>query len=260
MGVVLAMAKATYRESIRQRVLLVVLLLGLLLIAVSVAFSYLSTGEEFRFVVDFGLVGITLVGLGLAVILGGFMIPNEVERRVIFTVLTKPVSRMQYILGKFLGACAVIFVIDLLVGLAFVAAYAFKHPQGWQGLSWMVPMAIFAIYLQTTILLAVALMLSTLASPVFTMIATGFVYIIGAVNSSVTYLGNRADSLGTRLVFSVLSKLIPAFNNFDLRPALLNDQPIQFWPYLGQHVLLYTVFYVLVMLSIAWLLFNEREF
>lgn len=260
MGVILAIAKATYRESIRQRVLFIVLLLGLLLIGVSVAFSYLSTGEEFRFVVDFGLVGITLVGLGLAVILGGFMIPNEVERRVVFTILSKPVSRMQYLLGKFLGACAVIFVLDVLMGLAFLAAYVLKHPQGWQGVNPMLPMAIFAIYLQTVVLLATALMLSTVASPIFTMIATGFVYIIGAVNSSVTYLSNRAESFGMRLVFGVLSTIIPNFNNFDLRPALLNDQPIQFWPYLGGYVIGYTILYCLAMLAIAWLLFNEREF
>ncbi len=260
MGVALAIAKATYRESIRQRVLLVVFLLGLLLIGVSYAFSYLSTGEEFRFVVDFGLVGITLVGLGLAIILGGFMIPNEVERRVIFTVLSKPVSRFQYLLGKLLGAAMVIFVIDVLMGLAFIVAYIVKHPQGMDGFTWVLPMAILCVYLQTIVLLATALMLSTIASPVFTMIATGFVYIIGAVNSSVTYLSSRAEDFLTRLVFGVLSKLIPAFNNFDLRPALLNDQSVAFWPYLGRDVIGYTLLYSAFMLLLAWVLFNEREF
>ena len=198
MGVVWAIAKATYRESIRQRVLFVVFILGLMLIAVSVAFSYLSTGEEFRFVVDFGLVGITMVGLGLAVILGGFMIPTEIERRVVFTILSKPVSRMQYLVGKFLGAASVIFVLDVLMGVAFCLAYVNKHPQGIHGFTYMLPMALLAVYFQTIILLATALMLSTIASPVFTMIATGFVYIMGAVNSSVTYLSNRADSIFTR--------------------------------------------------------------
>lgn len=260
MSVVLAIAKATYRESIRQRVLLVVFLLGLLLIGVSVAFSYLSTGEEFRFVVDFGLVGITLIGLGLAVILGGFMIPNEVDQRVIFTILSKPVSRMQYVAGKFLGAAAVIFVIDLLMGLAFIFAYVMKHPQGLSGLNSMVPMALLAVYLQTIILLATALMLSTVASPVFTMIATGFVYIIGAVNSQVTYLSNRADSFFMRVIFALLSKVIPAFNNFDLRTALLNDQRVAFWPYLARDVFGYTIVFCGLMLAVAWLLFNEREF
>ncbi len=260
MNVVLAIAKATYRESIRQRVLLVVFLLGLMLIGVSVAFSYLSTGEEFRFVVDFGLVGITMIGLGLAVILGGFMIPTEVDQRVVFTVLSKPVSRVQYLLGKFLGAATVILVIDILMGLAFVVAYVTKHPQGVHGLNPMVPMALLAVYLQTVILLATALMLSTVASPVFTIIATGFVYIIGAVNSQVTYLSNRADSVFMRVIFGILSKIVPAFNNFDLRTALLNDQRVPFWPYLGQDVFLYTILYCGFMLALAWVLFNEREF
>jgi ABC-type transport system involved in multi-copper enzyme maturation permease subunit len=259
MGVILAIAKATYRESIRQRVLLVVLLLGLMLIGVSYAFSYLSTGEEFRFVVDFGLVGITLVGVGLAIILGGFMIPNEVDRRVVFTILSKPVSRVQYLLGKFLGAAAVILVLDLLMGAAFVFAYVNKHPQGWDAFTLVVPLAIAAIYMQTMVLLAIATMLSTISSPIFTMIATGFAYIIGAVNSSVSYLSSRSDDFGTRIVFGVLSKLIPAFNNFDLRSVLLDQVPLDL-PNLMMNVVGYTVIYCLVVLSLAWILFNEREF
>lgn len=259
MRTIMAIAKATFRENIRQRVLLVVILLGFMLLGVSVAFSYLSTGEEFRFVVDFGLVGITLVGLGLAIILGGFMIPTEIERRVVFTILTKPVSRAQYLLGKFVGAALVILAVDALMGGGFVIAYALKHPQKWDGLNAQVPMALIAIYLQTIILLSVALLLSTFSTPIFTMIATGFVYVIGAVNSSVNYLAARSDEVWLRFVFGVLSKIIPAFNNFDLRPALLKDQPVD-WAYLGQGVLGYTALYAAVMLAIAWLVFNDREF
>jgi len=259
MGVILAIAKATYRESIRQRVLLVVLLLGLMLIGVSYAFSYLSTGEEFRFVVDFGLVGITLVGVGLAVILGGFMIPNEVDRRVVFTILSKPVSRFQYLLGKFVGAAAVIAMIDLLMGLAFILAYVKKHPLGMDALNLVVPMSIFTIYLQTIVLLSIATMLSTIASPIFTMIATGFAYIVGAVNSSVLYLSTRSDDTATKVVFGVLSKLIPAFNNFDLRAVLLEQTALDINGLLV-NVVGYTVIYCLVVLALAWIMFNEREF
>lgn len=259
MGVIWAIAKATYRESIRQRVLLVVLLLGLMLIGVSYAFSYLSTGEEFRFVVDFGLVGITLVGVGLAVILGGFMIPNEVDRRVVFTILSKPVSRFQYLLGKFVGAAAVIAMLDLLMGLAFVVAYVKKHPQGIDALTMVVPMSIVTIYLQTVVLLSIATMLSTISSPIFTMIATGFAYIVGAVNSSVMYLSVRSEDQLTKIVFGVLSKLIPAFNNFDLRSVLLEQTRLDLSGLLT-NVVGYTVAYCLVMLALAWVLFNEREF
>lgn len=256
MGVIYAIAKTTYRESIRQRVLLVVLLLGLMLIGVSASFSYLSTGEEFRFVVDFGLVGITLVGLGLAIILGGFMLPLEIDRRVVFTILSKPVSRLQYLLGKLLGAAAVIFVLDVLMGIAFITAYIIKHPQ--HHFTWLLPMALFAVFLQTVVLLAVALMLSTVASPVFTMICTGFVYIIGAVNAHIVYLSTRETNTILKVTFGVLAKLVPNFTNFDLREALFMNEP-KGWGYAGM-ISGYTLLYVGVVTAIAWLLFNEREF
>lgn len=260
MGVIWAIAKTTYRESLRQRVLLVVLLMGLMLIGVSFAFSYLSTGEEFRFVVDFGLVGITMIGLGLAVILGGFMIPTEIDRRVIFTVLSKPVSRLQYLLGKFVGAALVILVLDLLMGVAFVVAYCTKHPLGWGGFQGTLITALACIYLQTLILLAAALTLSTFATPTFCLIATGFFYIIGAVNTHVKFLSERSDGTLQRVVFGILSKLFPNFTNFDMRQALLLYEPLNLWPDVGRDVLLYTVAYCAMLLAIAWIMFNEREF
>jgi ABC-type transport system involved in multi-copper enzyme maturation permease subunit len=257
MQAVLAIAKATYRESIRQRVLLVVLLLGLLLIGVSVAFSYLSTGEEFRFVVDFGLTGFILVGLGLAVILGGFMIPTEIDRRIVFTVLTKPVSRAQYLWGKLLGAALTILVVDVLMGVAFVAAYYWKQPQ--HNVPLALYLALVAVFLQTLILLATAVFLSTISSSAFTVIATGFVYIVGSVNKYVTQLSQRGDSVLLKTVFGVLAKVIPNFQNFDLRQALLTSTPVDLG-HLAGPVLGYTVVYVAMLMALAWLLFNEREF
>lgn len=256
MRILWAIAKTTYRESIRQRVLLVVLLLGLMLIGVSVAFSYLSTGEEFRFVQDFGLVGITLVGLGLAVILGGFMIPNDMDRRIVFTILSKPVSRLQYLLGKLLGAALTIGMVDLLMGLAFCLAYIAKHPQ--HQFTWLLPLSVLFVFFQTLVLLTVAMMLSTIASPVFTMIATGFVYIIGAVNSQVVYLSTRENNTILKVVLGVLAKLAPNFGNYDLRQTLLMQAPVD-----SGHVtfvLGYTALYVVLVTAIAWVLFNEREF
>lgn len=257
MGAMLAIAKATYRESIRQRVLLVVLLLGLLLIGVSIAFSSLSTGEEFRFIVDFGLTGFVMVGLGLACILGGFMIPGEIDRRIVMTVLTKPVSRAQYLLGKFLGAALVIFVVDLLMGVPFIAAYMWKHPQ--HQFSPVLPLALVGMFLQTVVLLASAMLLSTFSSSSFTVIATGFVYVVGSVNKYVAQLAEHGDSRFQKLIFGVLAKIVPNFQNFDLRQALLAEMPVD-WHHIAVDVVGYTVLFLFVVLSVAWLFFSEREF
>lgn len=257
MGAILAIAKATYRESVRQRVLWVVALLGLLLIGVSLAFSYLSTGEEFRFIVDFGLTGFILIGLGLAVILGAYMIPGEIDKRIIFTVLSKPVSRFQYLVGKLLGAAFTILVVDVLMGVAFIGAYMWKNPQ--HAFTPTLLAALVAVYLQTVVLLTTAVFLSTISTSAFTVIATGFVYIVGAVNPYVTQLSERGDSVFYRFVFGLLAKLIPNFQNFDLRQALINQIQVD-WGHLAVTVVGYTVVYCALLVAVAWLLFNEREF
>jgi ABC-type transport system involved in multi-copper enzyme maturation permease subunit len=260
MGAVLAIAKATYRESIRQRVLLVVLLLGFLLLGVAVAFSYLSTGEEFRFIVDFGLTGFILVGLGLSVILGAYMIPNEIDRRIVMTVLSKPVSRLTYLVGKVLGAALVIAVVDALMGVAFIAAYAWKHPQHLllPVLSLLIA-TVVAVYLQTLILLGTAVLLSTFSSSAFTAIATGFVFVVGSIHQYVTKLSEQGDSTWLRFIFGVLALLIPNFQNFDLRQSLMTASPVS-WGHIAGSVLGYTVLYLTAVLGAAWLMFSEREF
>ncbi|HAZ63623.1 MAG TPA: hypothetical protein DCZ72_08460 [Armatimonadetes bacterium] len=256
MGAIFAIAGATFKESRRQRVLLVVFLLGLLLIGVATAFSGLSTGEEFRFVVDFGLTGFLLVGVGLACILGGFMIPDEIDRRIVMTVLTKPVSRLQYLLGKFLGAALVILVVNVLMAIPFIAAYVWKHPL--HQFTWVLPLALVGVYLQSLVLLAAAMLLSTFSSASFTVIATGFVFIVGSLNQYLVGLAEHGDSRWNKLVFGVLAKIIPNFQNFDLRQALLAGDPVG-WPHMGD-VLGYTVVYLTLVLAIAWLFFSEREF
>jgi ABC-type transport system involved in multi-copper enzyme maturation permease subunit len=260
MGAILAIAKATYRESMRQRVLLVVLLLGFLLIGVSVAFSYLSTGEEFRFIVDFGLTGFIMVGLGLAVILGGFMIPNEIERRIVFTVLTKPVSRAQYLIGKLLGATATIFVVDVLMGLAFIAAYWWKQPQHLiMPVLPLLVLTVFCVFLQTVVLLSTAILLSTFCSSAFTVIATGFIFVVGSIHRYVTSLAERGDNGFQRFLFGLLAKIIPNFQNFDLRTSLINASPVA-WRHVAFDVVGYTIVYVALVMAVAWLFFSEREF
>ena len=114
---ILAIAATTVGEAIRRRVLLVILLIGVLFIVVAPGLGILSARSETTVLRAFMLGVIQGVSMIIAVILTVYMIPNEIERRTIYTILSKPVQRWQFLVGKYLGA-----VFSLLLMMAMMSA------------------------------------------------------------------------------------------------------------------------------------------
>ena len=118
---VTAIATNTLREAIRNKVLYVLLFFALLLISTGVLLSTLSYVERDRILQDVGLAAIRLFGAAMAIFLGVGLIHKEVDRRTIYTVLSKPLSRAEFLLGKYLGLVATLWLQMVVMGLGFVA-------------------------------------------------------------------------------------------------------------------------------------------
>ncbi|MEM6601983.1 MAG: ABC transporter permease subunit, partial [Verrucomicrobiota bacterium] len=103
-------AKNTLIESLRQRVLLVLLLFGLVLTGASLYFTHFTFIDEFKFLKDIGSAAISVTGLLVAMIGAAQLIPAEIERRTIYTVLSKPVRRFEFLLGKYFGLLALLTI------------------------------------------------------------------------------------------------------------------------------------------------------
>ena len=106
----LAIAKNTFREAIRDRILYGFLFFAVLLILFSVVLGQLSFNQQIRCTLDVGLAGISFFSVLIAIFLGITLLHKEIEKRTIYTVLSKPVSRATYLLGKFLGLAATMAV------------------------------------------------------------------------------------------------------------------------------------------------------
>ncbi|MBI2447400.1 MAG: ABC transporter permease, partial [Candidatus Omnitrophica bacterium] len=100
---VLAISNNTFREAMRKKTLNVLLIFALIIIVSSVFFTYLSPGEEMKIIKDMGLGSIMFFGMLIAVFGASSLIPTEIEKKTISTVITKPVRRMEFVLGKFFG-------------------------------------------------------------------------------------------------------------------------------------------------------------
>src|SRR5690242_15807512 len=107
---ILAIAGVTVREALSRKVQVNLLLFGLLLVLASFVASALTVGGQHRIIVDLGLSAMTLVSTLLAAFLAAGLVAGDIERRVIYPVVAKPISRSEYLLGRFLGLSAALVV------------------------------------------------------------------------------------------------------------------------------------------------------
>ena len=122
-------AKATFNEGLRKRFLNGILVFAVLIIGSSWLFTYLQPGAELKMLIDVGLGSIRFFGMLIAIFLGTRLIPDEIEKRTIYTLLAKPVTRTQFMLGKYLGGLATVISNVLVMGITFYAVFAIKAPQ-----------------------------------------------------------------------------------------------------------------------------------
>jgi ABC-type transport system involved in multi-copper enzyme maturation permease subunit len=127
MNTAMVIARNTISEALRKKILNAFLMVGVVLIALTFIFQQFAPRQELTLVKGMGLGIISLAGLFITVILCINLVPTEVERRTIYTILAKPVRRYEFLLGKFFGALGTLGINIGLMGLAFVVAVAVKQ-------------------------------------------------------------------------------------------------------------------------------------
>ncbi len=268
MQAILRIAKATFHEAWRRRFLNTILVFAILIIGSSWAFAYLQPGAELKMIIDVSLGAIRFFGMLIAVFMGTRLIPDEMEKRTIHTILAKPVSRAQFLFGKFLGGIATILANVLLMGLAFVIVFAIKAPQfknlaeGAMSMEFMfsnILKAILLAFFELSVLMAIAITASTIFSWIVAAIFSFFVYFVGQMSEFFNQLANPERDIPyiAKVVFGIIYKLLPHFEIFDMREAIMKDQFMP-WDVMGK-IVTQGLAYILIVILIGYLIFNERE-
>ncbi len=276
MQAIYRVAVATFHEAWRRRFLNAILVFAVLIIGSSWTLTYLQPGAELKLLIDIGLGSIRFFGMLIAVFLGVRLISDEIEKRTIHTILTKPVTRAQFLLGKFFGSLATVLSNMALMGIAFYVVFAYKGSkfmvqgaaQGSESASpgistdfiyGNIAKAIGLSFVEMTVLTAVSVMASTLFSWIMAAIFSFFVYFVGQAADFFKSLANpaRGTGFGGQIVFNAIYGIIPHFEVFDMREAIIKGTYVG-WDTLGMHVGLGLVYAILIML-VAFLAFMNRE-
>ncbi len=256
-GRISAIAHNAFREAVRDRVLYNLVLFVLLLTGAAIFIGELSGGQERKIIVDLGLSAMLLFGVFIAIFVGVGLVYKEIERRTIYSMFAKPVKRGEFIVGKFLGLCLTLLINVVVMGAGISLALIYVSG-GWDPLALSIWPAIFLIYVELMILTSVALLFSSFSSPSLSALLTFFVFIIGHFSADLKGLATSMGSTAARWLFRALYYGLPNLANLSfIAPAAHGETPRL--SYVAP-VLLYSILYMVIILSIATLIFGRRNF
>jgi ABC-type transport system involved in multi-copper enzyme maturation permease subunit len=255
MSKVMALALNTAREAIRNRILYSILFFAVLMVIVSAAFGAASIGDQLKYMKDFSLFSVSLFGVVIAIVLGVNLLHQELTKKTIVNILSKPVARWQFLVGKFAGLSATLALV--VGGMSAGVVVAFAIYSG--GLDWGLVLACVAALLETIMVVAVALFFSSLVvTPALAGMFTAATFVAGRSAGYLTYFFGADQPAGLRAVAHSLYWALPRLDRFTIADrAVYGDLP-------GSGDMLALVAYalaysaLLLLLSVA--LFSRREF
>jgi ABC-type transport system involved in multi-copper enzyme maturation permease subunit len=169
-------ARNTYREATRDRVLSGMTGAGIACILLLQLLTPLALGEGSRIVVDLGLSSISVLGLLAVLLVGTSLVAKEIERKTIYNLLSRPIARPAYLLGKWVGLAGAVWTIAAVLALALWGVLAAR---GLAGHGPVVLQAAYLAALELAVVTAIAVMFSALSTPVLSALYTLAFYCVG---------------------------------------------------------------------------------
>ncbi len=250
-------ALGAFKESVRERVLYNLVVFAFLMIAAAILLGSISVGVEQFILVNFGLAAIAVFGLLMAIFIGIGLVSKEIERRTIYNILAKPVSRAEFILGKYMGLVLTLLINMGIMTAGFYLALAIvKRSLRLEDLSLLV--AIYFILLQLAIVVGIAILFSCVSTPVLSAVFTLSLFVIGNFSEDIRRFGQASESPLLGKVTSLLYYILPNFGNLNIITEAAHQVEVPGLLIIANTC--YAFLYVAVLVSGSVLIFEEREF
>jgi Cu-processing system permease protein len=246
----------TYREVIRDRILYGIVVFALLLIGLSVVLGGLSFTEQAKISADFGFAGIQIGASILAIFVGSTLVSKEIDKQTILTLLARPITRTQFVLGKFGGL--ILVILTVMLGLAIVLAGLLLF-LGLQ-INGLFFIALYGVVLEALVLVAVTLMFGVISRPAMTVIFASSIFLLGHWVSSLEGL-MKLKSMANDPFFQSgvkFAKIIPNLERFNWRSAPIYDLPVPLEDL--AYATLYALGWMIIFLSLTSFIFRRRDF
>ncbi len=254
MGAIGVIAVNAFRESLRDKILYNLVLFAGLLIGLSVLLADLSITEHHKVIADMGLAAINLIGVIIAIFVGISLVNKEIERRTIYTIMARPISRSFFIMGKYLGLALTLFVNLVIMMAVFLLTLWLYHVPVERSLF----QAVELIFVEILVVTAIALFFSTFSSTTLSAIFTLGLYVIGHLTADLRSVVANSESEAVKTVVEILYYLCPNLEMLNIKGQAAVGIAVA--PEYLMVASLYGVLYAGLLLTGACLVFQQRDF
>lgn len=251
---ILAIALNTFREGVKDKIFYAIVIFGIVVMGSSRLVSTLSVGQIDKITKDLGLATISLLGLLIAIFVGTKLVYEEISRKTIYTIISKPITRSQFILGKYFGLLLIITVtIAILTGFFFLMVYLHTSELNPHLLK-----PIVLTFFELAVITSVAIFFSTFTSPISSALFTVGIWVAGHFSNDLKAFAQISDSSLSRSISTFLYYLVPNLSNFNIRGEAVHGVQVPLMLLLFS--IIYGLIYSAVVILVSTLIFERRSF
>lgn len=248
-------ATNTFREAVRDRVLYNLIAFALLMSGAAILVGQISIGIERLVVINLGLTAVSLFGVVISIFIGIGLVSKEIDKRTLYTVLSRPVRRWEFVVGKFFGLTGTLVVNTFFMALGVFGAllyvsHHFQRADGW------VLVALYFVVLQFVIMIALALLFSSFSSPLMSAVFAFALFVIGRFSEDLRGFAGMTRGI-TRVLATGAAYLVPNFSALNVISSVAHEQPVP--SHLVVYNTAYALFYATMAICGAVLIFERRN-
>lgn len=254
MSKVQAIAMNTFKEAVRDRILYAILVFAIAMIASTMILARIGAGSGERVIRDLGLGFISIFGILIAIFIGIGLVHKEIDRRTIYTIVSKPIHRFQFILGKYLGLFLTLFVNVAIMTVALIGII-YVGEGIWD---FRLAAASAMILMELMVITGIAVLFSAFSTPALSAIFTLSLFAIGRLLNDLRLFGEQYAGPLAREVIRGLYYLLPNLARFNVSAEVVHGLPLR--EVISGMTILYGGLYVVTLLSLTILIFQRRDF
>jgi len=249
-----AIALNTFKEATRNKIYYLLIFFGVFFVLSSKLVTLLTLGDKVKVLNDLGLASINFFCVLIAIFTGIDLVYKEIEKKTIYNILSKPVSRSCFVIGKFLGlALTLIVALISMVIIFFLFMFLFSGKFELRILVYFI-----LLYFELLIITSISLLFSSFSTPILSSIFTISLYLIGHVIWTFNGFKDKIVNPIIKIISYILYYLLPNLEKFNIKNSVVMNSDLDSSMILGS--ICYAIFYIAALLILTILIFNKREF
>ena len=252
MSNITAIAKNTFKQAIRDKILYGILVFALIFLGSIVVLGYLSLGEDVFVIRSFGLAGIYIFSLIITIFLGASIIYEEINKKTTYFLLAKPVTRGNLLIGKFLG----LFIATSLTTLLMLVVYILVVGLNGEFIDYLAISAVLLQLPEMGILISIIILFSIFTTPLAATIYVVLIVYIGHLLSLIKNFATHSEGF-SKYILTAVYYIFPNLEKFNIRNLVVHQVSISLSEFLIS--VGYALIYIILALYVAKILFNRKE-